>query len=69
MTTYYVLRTTLLSTLRQVRVLFYATFRRQGADDDVANDAAHSLWHGYRGRFTLHQFRQEAAEAAGDGGS
>ena len=32
-----------------------------GADDDVANDAAVSLWHGYRGRFTLDQLRQEAA--------
>jgi hypothetical protein len=43
-----------------VRVLFYATFRRAGADSDDANDAAHSLWHRYRGRFSLRQLRTEA---------
>jgi len=27
----------------------------------MANDAAESLWHGYRGRFTLDQLRHEEA--------
>ena len=36
------------------RVLFYVTFRRaDAAARELANDEAHSLWHGYRGKFRL----------------
>ena len=36
------------------RVLFYVTFRRaDAASEELANGEAHSLWHGYRGKFRL----------------
>ena len=38
----------------ELRVLFYLTFRRNGADgEELGNDEAHSIHQGYRGRFTL----------------
>jgi len=38
----------------ELRILFYLTFRRRGADgEELANDEAHSIHQGYRGRFTL----------------
>ena len=42
----------------KVRVLFYVTVHRADADpEELANDEAHSLLEGYRGRFTLGQLR------------
>ena len=38
----------------EVRVLFYVTFRKEGADAEaLGNPSAYSLLSRYRGRFTL----------------
>ena len=46
------------ATQEQMRVLFYTTFRRRGADvDELCNDEAYSLLGRYRGRFSLGELR------------
>ena len=46
------------ATQEEMRVLFYATFRRRGADvDELCNDEAYSLLGRYRGRFSLGELR------------
>jgi hypothetical protein len=44
------------NTSDELRVMFYLTFRRNGADgQELANDEAHSIHARYRGRFNLGQ--------------